>query len=238
MENQLTIQIGDWSLSDKICMFKKVKLIEHRFPSAIDRSKTVHYYLFINVLNVIERGLTIMGQRVGYARVSTAGQKLDVQLDALKGCDKLFQEKVSATSHKRPELEKMLSYVREGDVVVITKLDRLGRSVVDLCNIAKDLESRGVGLEVIDQRIDTTTSTGKLMFNMIAAVAEFELSLRYERQMDGIEKAKEQGVQFGRKKTINKEVVLSLRAQGLSMGAIAKELGISKGSVHKALSED
>lgn len=176
-----------------------------------------------------------MGQRVGYARVSTTGQKLDVQLDALKGCDKIFQEKVSATSHKRPELEKMLSYVREGDVVVITKLDRLGRSVVDLCNIAKDLECRGVGLEVIDQRIDTTTSTGKLMFNMIAAVAEFELSLRYERQMEGIEKAKEKGVQFGRKKTIDRDAVLSLHQQGLSMGAIAKELGVSKGSVHGIL---
>lgn len=176
-----------------------------------------------------------MGQRVGYARVSTTGQKLDVQLDALKSCDKVFQEKVSATSYNRPELEKMLSYVREGDVVVITKLDRLGRSVVDLCNIAKDLENRGVALEVIDQKIDTSTSTGKLMFNMIAAVAEFELSLRYERQMDGIEKAKEKGVQFGRKKTIDRDAVLSLHAKGLSMGQIAKELGISKGSVHGIL---
>lgn len=176
-----------------------------------------------------------MGQRIGYARVSTTGQKLDVQLSALKGCDKIFQEKVSATSHKRSELDKMLAYVREGDVVVITKLDRLGRSVVDLANIAKDFESRGIGLEVIDQKIDTTTPTGKLMFHMIAAVAEFELSLRYERQMDGIAEAKEKGVKFGRKKTIDREVVLSLHQQGLSMGAIAKQLGISKGSVHAIL---
>lgn len=177
-----------------------------------------------------------MGERVGYARVSTTGQKLDVQLDALKGCKRIYQEKVSATSHKRPELDKMLSYVREGDVVVITKLDRLGRSVVDLCNIAQDLEKRGVGLEVIDQKIDTRTSVGKLMFNMIAAVAEFELSLRHERQMDGIAKAKEQGVQFGRKKSIDREAVLSLHQQGLSMGDIAKELKISKGSVHGIVS--
>lgn len=175
-----------------------------------------------------------MGQRIGYARVSTTGQKLDVQLAALKGsrCDKIFQEKVSATSHQRPELDKMLAYVREGDVVVITKLDRLGRSVVDLANIAKDFESRGIGLEVIDQKIDTTTPTGKLMFHMIAAVAEFELSLRYERQMDGIAEAKEKGVKFGRKKTIDRGAVLSLHQQGLSMGIIAKQLSISKGSVH------
>ena len=177
-----------------------------------------------------------MGERVGYARVSSKGQKLDVQRDALRSCRRVFEEKVSATSYHRPELDKMLSYVREGDVVVITKLDRLGRSVVDLCNIAKDLESRGVGLEVIDQKIDTTTPTGKLMFNMIAAVAEFELSLRRERQMDGIEKAKEKGVKFGRKKTIDRDAVLSLHQHGLSMGAIAKQLGISKGSVHGILS--
>ncbi|MFN3900254.1 MAG: recombinase family protein, partial [Alishewanella aestuarii] len=92
-------------------------------------------------------------------------------------------------------------------------------------------------LEVIDQKIDTTTPTGKLMFHMIAAVAEFELSLRYERQMDGIAEAKEKGVKFGRKKTIDREAVLSLHQQGLSMGAIAKQLGISKGSVHGIVSE-
>ena len=179
----------------------------------------------------------VMGERVGYARVSTTGQKLDVQLDALKGCKRIYQEKVSATSHKRPELDKMLSYVREGDVVVITKLDRLGRSVVDLCNIVQDLEKRGVGLEVIDQKIDTRTSVGKLLFNMIAAVAEFELALRHERQMHGIASAKEKGVQFGRKKSIDRDAVLSLHQQGLSMGAIAKELKISKGSVHGIVSD-
>lgn len=175
--------------------------------------------------------------RVGYARVSSVGQNLDVQLAALKDCEKVFQEKVSAISAKRPELDSMLEFVREGDVVVITKLDRLGRSVSDLCKIQEKLQAKGVALEVIDQKIDTSTSTGKLMFNMIAAVAEFELALRHERQMDGIKKALDKGVKFGRKATIDRAKVLELRAQKQSMGAIAKQLKISKSAVHKIVAE-
>ncbi|GAA0295552.1 recombinase family protein [Psychrosphaera haliotis] len=176
---------------------------------------------------------------IGYARVSTTGQKLDVQLDALtaQGCTKIYQEKRSGKTADRPELEKMLDYVREGEAIVVTKLDRLGRSVADLANISKLLEDKGVGLIVLDQGIDTTTPHGKLMFHMIAAVAEFELSLRYERQMEGIAKAKEQGVKFGRKKTIDRERVHQLREEGLSLGKIAAEVGCSKAAVHKVLAE-
>ncbi len=176
---------------------------------------------------------------IGYARVSTTGQKLDVQLDALKakGCSKIYQEKRSGKTADRPELEKLLDYVREGEAVVVTKLDRLGRSVADLANIAKLLEAKGVGLIIIDQGIDTTTAYGKMTFHMIAAVAEFELSLRYERQMEGIAKAKEQGIKFGRTKTINRERVQQLREDGLSLAKIASELSCSKSAVHKVLAE-
>ncbi|GAA0209808.1 recombinase family protein [Kangiella japonica] len=175
---------------------------------------------------------------IGYARVSTTGQKLDVQLDALnaQGCTKIYQEKRSGKTANRPELEKMLDYVREGEAIVVTKLDRLGRSVADLANISKLLDEKGVGLIVLDQGIDTTTPHGKLMFHMIASVAEFELSLRYERQMEGIAKAKEQGIKFGRKKLIDRERVHQLREKGLSMAKIAAELDCSKGAVHKILS--
>ncbi|MCK7598213.1 recombinase family protein [Microbulbifer sp. CAU 1566] len=175
------------------------------------------------------------GQRIGYARVSTVGQKLDVQLDALKDCDRIYQEKASGATAERSQLKEMLRYVREGDVVVATKLDRLGRSVADLANIAKQLEADGVGLVILDQGIDTTTAAGKMMFHMIAAVAEFELALRYERQMEGIAKAKESGVQFGRKPTIDAGRVIELREQGFSMGKIADQVGCSKGAVHKIL---
>ena len=179
------------------------------------------------------------GQLIGYARVSTTGQKLDVQLQALeaRGCIKIYQEKRSGKTVDRPELQKMLDYVREGEAIVVTKLDRLGRSVADLANISKQLDEKGVGLIVIDQGIDTTTPHGKLMFHMIAAVAEFELSLRYERQMEGIAKAQEKGVKFGRKKTIDREKVHQLRDEGLSMAKIAEYIGCSKGAVHKVLSE-
>ena len=179
------------------------------------------------------------GQLIGYARVSTTGQKLDVQLQALeaKGCVKIYQEKRSGKTADRPELEKMLDYVREGEAIVVTKLDRLGRSVADLANISKLLDDKGVGLIVIDQGIDTTTPHGKLMFHMIAAVAEFELSLRYERQMEGIAKAQEKGVKFGRKKSVDRERVHQLREEGLSMAKIAEELSCSKGAVHKIIGE-
>ena len=196
--------------------------------------------MFTYLLDFIERqGVNMTGQLIGYARVSTTGQKLDVQLQALeaKGCTKIYQEKRSGKTADRPELQKMLDYVREGEAIVVTKLDRLGRSVADLANISKTLEDKGVGLIVIDQGIDTTTPHGKLMFHMIAAVAEFELSLRYERQMEGIADAQRKGVKFGRKKTLDRERIHQLRESGLSMAKIAAELSCSKGAVHKVLSE-
>lgn len=179
------------------------------------------------------------GKVIGYARVSSTEQKLDSQLDKLKDCDKVFQEKVSGTKGKdnRPELAKLLEYVREGDVVVITRLDRLARNVFHLKSIADLLDGKGVGLKVLEQDINTTTSTGKLMFNMLAAIAEFETELRKERQMDGIALAKEEGRYTGRKRTIDRDKVRELRENGLSMDKIAAELGVSKSAVHKILSQ-
>ena len=119
-----------------------------------------------------------MGMKVGYARVSTSGQNLDLQLDRLADCDRIYREKASAGSAKnRPELKNALDFVREEDVFVVTKLDRLARSVVDLSNIVQRLEEKKVDLVVLDQGIDTTNIYGKLQFNILAAIGEFERGL-------------------------------------------------------------
>lgn len=183
----------------------------------------------------------LTGKRVGYARVSSFGQKLDVQLDKLKheGCDKVFSEKLSGKkADNRPELMRCLDYVREGDVLFVTKLDRLARSVIDLHRISQQLEANGVGLKVIDQPIDTTTPTGRLTFSLLGAVAEFENDLRKERQLEGITKAKEQGVKFGPKQRLTDEQVEQLKAALLadperSKASIAKEFGIARSSVYR-----
>ena len=130
---------------------------------------------------------------VGYARVSSVGQTLDVQLAKLKHCDKLFQEKVSGSSDKRPQLAACLEYIREGDTLVVTRLDRLARSTLHLCQIATELERKQVQLQVLDQHIDTGDATGRLLFNMLGAIAQFETEIRAERQRDGIYKAREHG---------------------------------------------
>ena len=143
--------------------------------------------------------------KVGYARVSSIGQSLEVQLDKLKACDKIFQEKKSGVDREREQLKHCLNYVREGDVLMVTRLDRLARSTSHLCQIADKLESQGVTLHVIDQNIETATPTGKLLFNMLGAIAQFETEIRKERQMDGIKRAKDRGVHIGRKKQISEE---------------------------------
>ncbi len=114
---------------------------------------------------------------IGYARVSSAGQSLEVQLQKLQeaGCDKVYKEKRSGTTYNRPELKKCIDYVREGDVLVVSKHDRLARSTLDLHNIVELLIVKGISFKVLDQSFDTTTKEGKLMFPMLAAVAEFEI---------------------------------------------------------------
>jgi len=178
--------------------------------------------------------------KVGYARVSSIGQSLDIQLDKLTeyGCEKIYKEKKSGVTADRKELKTVLDYVRDGDVLVITKLDRLARSTFHLTQISKQLEDKGVELVVLDQSIDTSTSTGKLLFNMLASIAEFETEIRKERQLDGIAKAQEKGVQFGRKAKLSDDQVLEMkqkRADGVLIKGLMAEYHLSKASVYRLL---
>lgn len=173
----------------------------------------------------------------GYARVSTAGQDLTIQQDALKaaGCETIRSEKLSGSSIKRPELNTLLEFLRDGDEFVVTRLDRFARSSRDLQNFVHDLRERGVTLRVLEQNIDTNTAAGKCFFDMLAAFAEFETGIRKERQAEGIAKAKARGVYRGRKPSIDATKIHTLKADGLGATAIAKKLGISRVSVYRAL---
>ena len=176
--------------------------------------------------------------KIGYARVSTVGQSLDVQRDKLQDCDKIFEEKTSAVSSTRPRLRACLEYVREGDTLVVTRLDRLARSTLHLCQIADELEHKGVNLKVIDQNIDTSNATGRLLFNMLGAIGQFETEIRAERQMDGIQKAKERGVQFGAQRKLTDEQILEMRqrrADGELIRKLMKDYKVSKATVYRYL---
>ncbi len=175
---------------------------------------------------------------VGYARVSSVGQTLDVQLGKLVHCSKIFQEKKSGTTDQRPRFKACMEYVREGDVLVVTRLDRLARSTLHLCQIAEELERKKVNLQVLDQNIDTSDATGRLLFNMLGAIAQFETEIRAERQMDGIQKAKERGVKFGRKKALDERTIEELRERrrsGVLIKTLMKEYGLSKASIYRYL---
>jgi DNA invertase Pin-like site-specific DNA recombinase len=150
---------------------------------------------------------------VGYARVSSTGQDLAVQLEKLAGCDKIFKEKRSRVDTGRPELKRCLEYLREGDTLLVTKIDRLARSTSDLYRIISELADKGVAFKVTDDpTIDTASRTGKLVMGILALIAEFESDIRRERQMDGIAKAKERGTRFGRKPELTAEQIAEIRA--------------------------
>lgn len=176
--------------------------------------------------------------KIGYARVSSTGQNEKAQVDILvrHGAEELFIDKASGTSRDgRPKLAEAIRFARKGDVLMVTRLDRLARSVVDLHAIAQELETKGIGLVATEQNIDTTTPTGRLMFNMLGAIAEFETDLRRERQMEGIAKAKADGVYKGRKPSIDPAKVKALQEAGKGPSEIAKELGIGRASVYRVL---
>jgi DNA invertase Pin-like site-specific DNA recombinase len=176
----------------------------------------------------------------GYARVSSRDQDLTIQLDALKkfGCSTIRSEKASATTRQnRIELETLLEFIRSEDSLVVTKIDRLARSTLDLLNIVNALKSKGAHLVVVDQNIDTSTSAGIAFLQMLAVFAEFETNLRKERQLDGIKKAKESGGYLGRKKSIDDKQILALKQDGLKISEITNILNISRASVYRALAE-
>ena len=181
------------------------------------------------------------GHLVGYARTSTIDQKagLAAQLRDLKaaGCRKVFNEELSSVATTRQELERALDYVREGDTLVVTRLDRLARSVSDLVRITAALNGKGVRLRILSIDLDTGTPTGKLMLNLLGSIAEFERELMLERQREGIAKAKAEGKYKGRAPTARRKApdVIRLKAAGKTADAIAAELGIGRASVFRIM---
>lgn len=174
----------------------------------------------------------------GYARVSTADQDLTVQQDALKaaGCETIRAEKVSGTSTKgRTELAILRDFMRKGDTIVVTRIDRLARSIGDLQDIVRSLKEKGVALRATEQPIDTSTAAGKAFLDMLGVFAEFETNLRRERQLEGIAQAKARGVYKGRKPSVDVAMVRELQATGLGPTAIAEKLQIGRASVYRVL---
>jgi len=178
---------------------------------------------------------------VGYARVSSSSQSFEVQHEQLEaaGCEKIFAEKRSGrTVEGRDALADALDFVREGDVLAVTRLDRLARSVVDLHRLVERLTANGCDFRVLQQSgIDTTTSTGKLTLSILGAVAEFEADIRRDRQRDGIERAKARGVYRGRKPSIDTARIETLMAAGMAPAAIAREMGVGRASVYRHMSK-
>jgi DNA invertase Pin-like site-specific DNA recombinase len=176
----------------------------------------------------------------GYARVSTTDQDLTLQEYALRqaGCEVIRAEKVSGSSREgRKELATLIQFLRKGDTLIVTRVDRLARSIRDLQNVVHELDTLGVTLKATEQPIDTSTAAGKCFLDMLGVFAEFETNLRRERQMEGIAKAKERGVYRGRKPTIDKSKVAALKDEGLGATAIAKALGVGRASVYRILAE-
>ena len=176
--------------------------------------------------------------KYGYARASSADQDVAIQVAALEkaGCAVIRQEKVSGTSLKgRTELATLMEFLQPGDELVITRIDRLARSVRDLQNLVYDLQQKKVVLSATEQPIDTSTSAGKCFLDMLGVFGEFETNLRRERQMEGVIKAKAEGKYKGRKPSVDVVRVKELRAEGMGAVAIAKQVGCSRASVYIAL---
>jgi DNA invertase Pin-like site-specific DNA recombinase len=175
---------------------------------------------------------------IGYARVSTTDQDLSIQETALKaaGCEVIRAEKRSGTTTEgRAELRTVLDFLRKGDVLMVTRIDRLARSIGDLQDIVRAVKARGASLKATEQPIDTGTAAGKCFLDTLGVFAEFETNLRRERQLEGIAKAKAAGVYKGRPASIDAAQVRELKAQGHGATAIAKALNIGRASVYRVL---
>lgn len=179
-----------------------------------------------------------MSKLYGYARVSTAEQDLSIQTEALQkaGCETIREEKRSGTTRQgRDELDTLLAFLRAGDTLVVTRIDRLARSIGDLQDIVRSLKAKGVSIKATEQPIDTSTAAGKAFLDMLGVFAEFETNLRRERQLEGIASAKARGVYKGRKRSIERNKILELDALGLGATEIATKTGIGRSSVYRIL---
>lgn len=183
----------------------------------------------------------LLSMYIGYARVSTEDQNLDIQLHALKqaGCKKFFQEKLSGTHRQRPELEKMIEQLREGDTVVIWKLDRLARSTRDLLDIADAIAKAGVGLKSLSEPwADTTSPAGRMVLTVFAGIAEFERELIRERTGMGRTAAMKRGVRFGRPSSLSIEQTMlakRLIEEGKSAKEVAQTFGVNRSTIYRSM---
>lgn len=177
---------------------------------------------------------------IGYARVSTQLQDNASQIEALKniGCETIFEETISGGRWERPKLQELLHYVRKGDTIVVWKLDRLSRSLKDLLFIMEQIESRGASFRSLTESIDTTTSAGKMMMQMVGVFAEFERSMLKERTMKGLEYARGQGRVGGRKpklKPVQTEEIIKLYKKGKSAAELAELFNVHKATIYRVL---
>jgi DNA invertase Pin-like site-specific DNA recombinase len=184
-----------------------------------------------------------MGDLLGYARVSTSEQDASLQLDALKaaGCLKVFTDKASGSLDRRPQLDRLLDQLRQGDTIVVWRLDRLGRSLKHLIQLIEDLAANGVGFKSLTEGMDTTTSGGKLIFSIFGALAEFERALIRERTMAGLAAARARGRVGGRPPVMTGDKIKVARqlydAKDLTVEEIAKTIGVSRKTVYRHLAE-
>jgi DNA invertase Pin-like site-specific DNA recombinase len=179
-------------------------------------------------------------KRIGYSRISTTDQSSDSQRDALlrANVDDVYLDTFTGTKASRPEMDKMKALLRSGDTIIITRLDRLGRSAKDLLNLVSELDSLGVNLMVLEQNINTSTPDGKLFFTMIAAFAEFERSIMRARTMDGLASARARGRTGGRKPSLSRmkiSTAIKMYSEGTPISQIAEVLGVSRPTIYRAL---
>ena len=182
--------------------------------------------------------------KIGYARVSTDDQHLELQLDALRqaGCEKIFEDKISGSKFDRPGLNDALEYARKGDVLVVWRLDRLGRSLPDLLELVTRLESNGIGLNSLNEQIRTDTPSGTLIFHIFAALAEFERNLIRERTNAGLAAARKRGRKGGRRQRLDEQQVRQIRAllrdPNISVSEVAASYGVSRGTIYNYRAEN